>query len=302
MAGHLVAICGDLHCGSTVGLAHPGDDGEGVELDDGGFYQLSKGQRYLWACWEEVWQKVRSMARRKRLHLIINGDQIDGDHHSTPQICSRLSGTQVSMALKALQTPLSLKPSAIHIMRGTPVHVGSSAQTEEGIARTLAAQGHPVIKDPDIHTYSSYRRRIDIEGVRLDVAHHGRAGRLPHTFKAMQSHYSHQIWTTQALSCLREMRYAGDMEERDRIYRRKRPCDLAIRSHNHRYMDSGFDSQGVTRLIGVPAFQLATEFIHKIAAESLADLGIVCLKINKHGKVSVHPILFEPKRSTVIKG
>ena len=298
MSGHLVAICADLHCGSTIGLCHK----DPTELDDGGLYRPSEGQKYLFQCWEEGWATVKSMARRRRLHFILNGDAIDGDHHQTPQLASRLSGTQVGMALKVLETPLALKPSAIHIMRGTPVHTGSSAQTEEGIARTLAAQGHPVIKDPDIHTYSSYRRRIDIEGVRLDVAHHGRAGTRAHTRGSMSKLYAYDVWGEQALTCLKDMQGAEHMIEREEIYQRKRPCDIAIRSHNHKYMDSGFDSRGVTRVIGTPAFQLATEYIYKLAAEALADLGILCLKISKSGKVSVHPILFEAKRSTVIKG
>ena len=50
----------------------------------------------------------------------------------------------------------------------------------------------------------------------------------------------------------------------------------------------------------MPAWQLATEYIHRIAAEALADIGIVIL-ICDGTSVEVQPILFTPERSTVLK-
>ena len=44
---HLVVFLGDTHCGSTVGLCPE----EGLELDDGGWYQPNKAQHWLWANW-----------------------------------------------------------------------------------------------------------------------------------------------------------------------------------------------------------------------------------------------------------
>jgi hypothetical protein len=290
---HVVAVCGDLHCGSTVGLCPP----EGLELDDGGIYNPSEAQEWLWQCWESAWKKAKSVIGRDKFTLVVNGDMIDGDHHRTAQIASPLTGIHARCAIESMRVPLDLKPSAIHVVRGTPAHVGRSGEVEEGLARALKNQLYPVIKDPDTGTFSSYRRRIDVEGVRFDIAHHGRMGQRAHTRGSYSRLYSFDIWAEQALDLVKELRGASDLRE---VFERKKPADIAVRSHNHKFQDSGYDHRGITRVLSIPAFQLATEYVHRIAAEALADIGIVLFICNK-GEVEVQPILFSPGRATVIE-
>ena len=95
---HIVVCVGDTHCGSTVGLCPP----EGLELDDGGMYEPNKAQRWLWDNWEQAWAEIKSIKRKNKkakLHLIFNGDLIDGDHHRTAQIARPLTGIHVTCAL-----------------------------------------------------------------------------------------------------------------------------------------------------------------------------------------------------------
>lgn len=290
---HVVAVCGDLHCGSTVGLCPP----EGLELDDGGIYNPSEAQEWLWQCWESAWKQAKSVIGRDKFTLVVNGDMIDGDHHRTAQIASPLTGIHARCAIESMRVPLDLKPSAIHVVRGTPAHVGRSGEVEEGLARALKNQLYPVIKDPDTGTFSSYRRRIDVEGVRFDIAHHGRMGQRAHTRGSYSRLYSFDIWAEQALDLVKELRGASDLRE---VFERKKPADIAVRSHNHKFQDSGYDHRGITRVLSIPAFQLATEYVHRIAAEALADIGIVLFICNK-GEVEVQPILFSPGRATVIE-
>jgi len=289
---HIIAVCGDLHCGSTVGLCPP----EGLELDDGGMYEPSDAQNWLWHCWESAWKQVKAITKREKFTLIINGDAIDGDHHRTAQIASPLTGLHVHCALEALRVPLALKPKEVHVIRGTPAHVGRSGDAEEGIARALKGQLWPVIKDPDTGTMSSYRRRIDVEGVRLDVAHHGRMGQRAHTVRSYANLYGFDIWAERMLEAYQAMR---DSDDPLKEFNERRPPDIAVRSHNHRYNDSGYDHRGITRVVSMPAWQFATEYVHRIAAESLADIGIVLL-ICDEGKVEVKPILFNAERSSVM--
>ena len=290
---HVVAVCGDLHCGSTVGLCPP----EGLELDDGGIYNPSEAQEWLWQCWESAWKKAKSVIGRDKFTLVVNGDMIDGDHHRTAQIASPLTGIHARCAIESMRVPLDLKPSAIHVVRGTPAHVGRSGDVEEGIARAFKNQLYPVVKDPDTGSFSSYRRRIDVEGVRFDIAHHGRMGQRAHTRGSYSRLYGFDIWAEQALDLFKALRNTDNLEE---IWGRKRPADIAVRSHNHKFQDSGYDHRGITRVLSIPAFQLATEYVHRIAAESLADIGI-CLFICNKGEVEVQPILFSPGRATVIE-
>ena len=185
-------------------------------------------------------------------------------------------------------------------MRGTPVHVGRSGESEEGVARALKNQLNKIVPDPDTGTMSSYRRRIDVEGVRLDVAHHGRMGQRAHTRGSYSRLYSFDIWAEQALDLITEGNTAESAEELYEIWKKKQVAQIAIRSHNHKFQDSGYDHRGITRVISMPAWQLATEYVHRIAAEALADIGIVLLVCDK-GDVEVKPILYSPGRSTVLK-
>jgi hypothetical protein len=293
---HVVAVCGDLHCGSTVGLCPP----EGIELDDGGMYDPSEAQHWLWERWELAWKEAKATIGKRKLTLIVNGDVVDGDHHRTSQIASPLTSLHARCAVESLRVPLALKPKAVHIMRGTPAHVGRSGEAEEGVARTLKNQLNKIVPDPDTGTMSSYRRRIDVEGVRLDVAHHGRMGQRAHTRGSYSRLYSFDIWAEQALDLITEGNTAESAEELYEIWKKKQVAQIAIRSHNHKFQDSGYDHRGITRVISMPAWQLATEYVHRIAAEALADIGIVLLVCDK-GDVEVKPILYSPGRSTVLK-
>lgn len=290
----VIAIAGDLHCGSTIGLC----PATGIELDDGGWYDPSEAQLWLWEEWEKHWKVVQSLARKNTLHLVLNGDLIDGDHHRTSQIASPLTGIHIRTAMESLAVPLGLKPKQIHVVRGTPTHVGRSAESEEGIARALHNQGWPIEQDPDTGMYSSYRRRLDIGDVRLDIAHHGRMGQRANTRRSYSALYAFDVWAENALEMWQEMK-RGDVQK---AWDEKRPPDLGIRSHNHQYMDSGYDHRGVTRMIACPAFQLATEWVHRIAAENMASIGILVIIISDDGQIEVKPLLSEVSRTTPIKG
>ena len=177
---HIVVCFGDTHCGSTVGLCPP----EGIPLDDGGLYMPNRGQEWLWNNWEEAWAKIKSLKRKHRqakLHLVLNGDLTDGDHHRTTQIATGHEGVHVHCAMEVLRVPLALKPDSIHILRGTPAHVGRAGGMEEGLAKALKGQGWKVIEDPDTGNASSYHRLIKFGGLTFDVKHHGRMGRRAHT-------------------------------------------------------------------------------------------------------------------------
>ena len=250
----IVVCAGDLHCGSTVGLCPP----EGLELDDGGLYEPNKSQHWLWNNWEEAWGVIKSLKRKNKkakLHLILNGDLIDGDHHRTTQIASGLTGVHMQCAIESLRVPLALKPTSIHILRGTPSHVGRAGGVEEGIARALKGQGWKVIEDPDTGNSSSYARTIQIGGVRFDVKHHGRMGRRAHTKGPYMRWYAQDIFFNHLMD--------GDT-----------PPDVAIRSHYHQFADSGHIHKVTTRAVALPAWQLATEYVHRVA-ESLADIVLV---------------------------
>jgi len=276
---HIVVCVGDTHCGSTVGLCPP----EGLELDDEGMYLPSKAQNWLWNNWEEAWGKVKSVKRKNRkakLHLILNGDLIDGDHHRTTQIATGLTGVHMRCAMESLRVPLALKPNTIHVLRGTPSHVGRAGGSEEGIARALKAASWPVVGDPDTGMKSSYSRVIQVGNTRFDIKHHGRMGRRAHTKGPYMRWFAQDIFFNHMMD--------GDD-----------PPDVAIRSHFHQFADSGRIHKIKTRAVALPAWQLATEYVHRVA-ESLADIGLVWFEVDDDD-YDMKTVLYKPDRPTTVE-
>lgn len=277
---HIVVCFGDTHCGSTVGLCPP----EGIALDDGGLYMPNRGQEWLWNNWEEAWAKIKSLKRKHRqakLHLVLNGDLTDGDHHRTTQIATGHEGVHVHCAMEVLRVPLALKPDSIHILRGTPAHVGRAGGMEEGLAKALKGQGWKVIEDPDTGNASSYHRLIKFGGLTFDVKHHGRMGMRAHTKGPYIRWYAQDIF----------FNYLMDGEEAP---------DLAIRSHFHQFADSGKIHKIKTRAVALPAWQLATEYVHRVA-ESLADVGLVWFEVDNDDDYTMGTLLFKPERPTTVE-
>ena len=276
---NIVVCVGDTHCGSTVGLCPP----EGLELDDEGLYLPSKAQNWLWNNWEEAWGKVKSVKRKNRkakLHLILNGDLIDGDHHRTTQIATGLTGVHMRCAMESLRVPLALKPNTIHVLRGTPSHVGRAGGSEEGIARALKAASWPVVGDPDTGMKSSYSRVIQVGNTRFDIKHHGRMGRRAHTKGPYMRWFAQDIFFNHIMD--------GDD-----------PPDVAIRSHFHQFADSGRIHKIKTRAVALPAWQLATEYVHRVA-ESLADIGLVWFEVDDDD-YDMKTVLYKPDRPTTVE-
>lgn len=261
-----LAIVGDLHANSTIGLCPPT-----VNLDDGGTYHASKAQLWLWQNWLDYWKRVSAArtALKGRLVVILNGDMVDGDHHETAQIITRNMATQWAIAEAVLAPALDLNPDEIYVIRGTPAHVGKSAQWEEAVARNIGA----VPEAERIHSWWQLRRVFG--GVRVDVAHHGRMGNRP--------------WTRSnaAQMMAAEITY---------LYARNGWAlpHLAIRSHRHLTADS-YDNHPV-RVIQAPAWQLQTEYAHKVATGQLADIGGLIVTCNE-GRFWVDKALYGPEET-----
>lgn len=272
----VVAVVSDLHCGSTVGL-HPPEE---TPLDDGGAYTPSKAQGWLWSHWLAYWKRVREAAKGAELHVILNGDAVDGDHHGTTQIVSRHPGTQVEI-LKMCWLPVleATRIKSFAVVRGTEVHVGPNGSAEESFARWIAARGITVPRDPGTKTHSQWHFKGDYGGVVVDATHHGRMGGRPWTKLSGVGTLAAQI----------VMEYAQD---------RQQPPDLALRSHYHQVTDT--HNAFPTRVIQTPAWQLATSFVHRIAPESLADVGGVIVSI-AGGTYDVETYVARPARTPTWK-
>lgn len=269
----LLAVVSDIHAGGTTAVCP-----DVIRLDDGGEYHASKAQRWLMQCWREYWQQIAAKrdALDAELYIVFNGDAVEGDHHKTTQIMSANPNAQAACWTDVIALPLSLKPDHIVVVRGTGAHVGVSASAEERIADGLRRDKRPIISDPDTGSASWWHWRPEIHGVRLDFTHHGRMGRLPRTRGSQLVLYAWDI--------LDEHAQSGHL-----------PPHLCFRAHNHKRGDSGGASP--VRVIATGAWQLGTEHVKKVAADSLADIGGAYVLI-ENGEYDVRQITYKAERPT----
>ena len=271
----VMAVVSDPHAGSTVAVCP-----ERIRLDDGGEYVSSTSQRWLWASWLDFWGKAQALreANDAELYTVFNGDLTDGHHHGTTQVLSGNPAAQ-SAVVDALLTPvLDLHPDRLFFIRGTEAHVGPSASSEERIAEGLRRNGWPVEGDPERRTASWWHWRALIHGVRIDVKHHGRMGTRPWTKHTGVGTLAAQIFYEH---CARGEPWPA----------------LAIRSHYHRHADSG--SLHPVRVVQTPAWQLATAYVHKVAPDSLADIGGLLVLLSPDRPPEVTPLLYRPEPAPV---
>lgn len=267
----LIAVVNDIHAGGTTALCP-----DTIHLDDGGEYSASKAQRWLFQCFGNYWQQIRQKREQldAELYVVVNGDLVEGDHHRTTQILSGNPNAQAAAWTACAHVFLDLKPDRIAIIRGTGAHAGVSASAEERIADGLRRDKRPIVSDPETGAASWWHWRPEIQGVRLDFAHHGRMGRLPRTRGSQL------------------VLYAWDITD-EHVQSGHPIPHLAFRAHNHKKGDSG--SAAPVRVVATGAWQFATEHVHKVAADSLADVGGAYVVI-ENGEYDVRQVTFNPER------
>lgn len=261
----ILAVVSDLHLNSTVALCPP----EGVTLDDGGTYEPSRLQRWLWDCWEDYWTQVRARleAERAELWVVYNGDLFDGlRHHDTTQVISAHPEPQQYVADRVFSVPKALRPAHQFVVRGTESHVGPSGSTEEAWARALGAE-----RNTDTGRWSWWVLRLEPQGVLVDCRHHGRTGVRPWTRGNPTAALALEIYLEHATRGWPPPRYA-------------------IRSHRHTYVDSG-DVHPV-RVIQTPAWQMATAYGHRVSPERPPDIGGLILTIRSREDHQVQAIRY----------
>lgn len=265
---HIVAVVSDLHCGSTVGL----HSDQPTLLDDGAFYHPSPAQLWLWQHWVTYWARVKKVAKGHHLHVVLNGDAVDGNHHGTTQIASNHPGIQHTILGNVMDHVWqTVQPHSVVVVRGTEAHVGPSAANEEAFAFGLSQRGFTVPKTSD-NRYSHWHFHGQYGQHLLDFTHHGRLGQRLWTKSNPSNGLAFEIWAEHAMQ--------GKPHPR-----------LAIRSHFHRHADT-FDAYP-TRLIQTPAWQLATAFVHRIAPDTMADIGGLIIVADGE-RLDVEKVMFVP--------
>lgn len=243
------------------------DEGVSLDEDDNG-YRPSKGQRWLWQCWLDFIQQAKQNAKGRRHYLILNGDLVDGQVKNSTQVITADMTIQRQIALDVLD-PLVQCADRVFVIRGTEAHTGLSAREEEAIARDFEN-----VEKSGKKIASWWELRAEFGGVTFDVSHHTSAGG--------------RAWTTgnAAVRLAAEAMFTS-MQRGDGI------PDIVLRSHVHKYQDSGSNYR--TRAIILPAWQLRTAYAHRINA-SIADVGGVLVQTAQGRIEDLQVKLYKPER------
>ena len=270
----VIAVTSDQHAGSTVALCPPK-----VVLDDGGEYHASKAQQWLWDRWLAYWQRVSEVQKSLGADLwqVYNGDAVEGHHHRHEHVIANNPNAQRLVWTETIRVPLALAPSKMFVVKGTTAHVGAEGASEESIADGLRRDKRPIVIDPDTGMSSWWHLRINVQGLLLDFTHHGRTGQREHTRASNATLHAHDVFLSHAKN--------GE-----------RHPDLCIRSHYHRFNDS--HDSCPTRVVTTGAWQLKTGHVHKVAPDSVADIGGVIIVI-RDGKYEVEKVCYRPDRGSV---
>lgn len=261
MTKHIIAVVSDTHIGSTVGLCPPL-----VNLDDGGTYNASPGQMWLWRSWKDYAAKVQALADGAEITTIFNGDLVEADSKKrSHQVITRNKADLTRLATDTIAPLVDISTRAFFI-RGTEAHVGKSAQYEEEIAADCAI----AVKCTETVT-SWWQFYGELGGVCFDISHHGKIGSLPWN-------RGNPLGT---LAVRTMLAYAG-----------RRVPDVVMRSHNHKYA-STHDNYPVM-VVSTLAWQLKTEYTHRLGIPEPADIGGLVFVCDK-GEYTWQKIQYTPK-------
>lgn len=258
----LLIVSSDHHINSTVALCPPV-----VNLDDGGTYHASQGQKWLWECWNDAWAQCAKLAQGcDRVIAVLNGDigELDTKRRSN-QLVTPNKAMVLQMAAGVFE-PLMDVAKDVYVVRGTQAHEGKSAWLEEAFAADIDG----VIADKAHGTKSWWHIRGNLNGLKVDIAHHAPMGSTPWgKFTAPANLWAKTLWL-----------YRVDMGTE--------PPDMVIRSHNHKSVNN--DSVFFT-----PCWSLITEHGYRTGRENdRPDIGLLAFVINGN-QFTHHKMTYSPK-------
>lgn len=265
-----VLLIADSHINSKVGLMPPGIiDAEGT------LFERNKIQKWLWRTWTQHLDEVEKLISGYKLTVILNGDILElDDKQRSWQLHDRNPSTVLDMARNVFVPLLTSFDAKLIVIRGTEAHTGKNAWIEDELAKDLGA-----IPDKDSGSASWWHFRGSFSGVLFDIAHHSNMGNLYHTFPNTGNRIAVETM----------------LEYSEWKWNEKLP-NYVVRSHNHRFADSGRTYP--VRVISTPCWQFKTAFLHRIGKpNAMPDIGSLLFLLD-NGQSTFYDMRYKPKRSS----
>lgn len=244
-----LVVISDTHCGCSLGLRPK----EPFMLDDGDWSSPSKNQEVMWGYWECFWEEwVPMVIRGEPFAVLVNGDSIEGVHHSVKTLITPNFTYQKRLAELVLAPVVEACEGRFFMTRGTEAHVGKSGEDEEALAKSLGA-----VPDEDGH----YARWDAWLGLGRTVGN--RAKYLIHAM--------HHIGVSgSAIYEMTEVKKEFEFACAEAGKWRLPAPDVVVRSHRHRYSMLATPTANVWGISTVtPGWQLRTPLTWRSAGGRL---------------------------------
>jgi hypothetical protein len=212
MHRRVLALFADTHGGHKLGLLNP--ETQLIEEDEDGNLvpytpNLTAFQHYLWPLYERHVEEAVEWAGKDEIIVAHVGDECQGDKYTEHQVSTRRAD-QIDIAVWNMLPWCSVENvETVRLIKGTGSHAMQEGSSTIQVCRVL--QG----KFPNKDIKAPYHNLLNIDGVGVDLAHHGP---YPGSRKWLKGNVARYY--------LRDFM----MEE---ILAGRKPADLVVRAHYH---------------------------------------------------------------------
>ena len=249
------------------------------ELQEGGYYDPSPGQKIVWRQWEHNWELIREARKGASLIVCHAGDLVEGVHHETTQVVTNRVDNHENIADlcmdRAFRIAKMKEGDKYYQISGTESHVGHGSSSEErvasGLDHVVPVWEQEFWDDEGAHKNGRYtwdRLYREINGVIFDISHHGGS-------------VGQRAWTTgNGLRSKIMSIYWSCVNNHIPVPR------YWIRGHSHKYVREEYtDVNGTITGIILPGFQIKTGFVYKKMNYDMkpADVGMCWIEIESDG-------------------
>jgi hypothetical protein len=262
----VLVVISDLHCGSSVGLAHPES-----EMSTGNIVGFGRNhhQSWLWEKWMEAKNQIKEIVGEDPAVLLVNGDATEGTHHHNQEIIAVKIEEHSGIAQQCIEALVEETTiNKILIVKGTECH---TRDFEDLLAERLNAETGKA-KDKWL---------FRIKGCLVDAAHHMTTASRKYLEAGMLSiHLGNN-----RLNCV------------DAGYEAPK---VVLRAHRH---CGGTYSNGAAMIGVTGGWQFLTRYGKKVVTDSIPSPTVLVLdwRESKQGELpKVHEIKFIPPQDEIV--
>jgi len=260
----IVAIIADTHAGHKLALCNPAtvweDEGADGERTWSG-PTLTSTQQWLWERYTEHIRRAMEFAHGDEVTLIHNGDITWGVKYPEQLVSSRIDVQPTIGYYNLLPWLTEETVRTVRLIHGTPSHEFGMGSSNRQIGSMLRM----AFPDRDIGT--SLHLLATVDGVGIDVAHHGPSGGI-------------RIWTAG-----NQFRYNLRSIMLEDMINARRPPRLVVRSHYHCFFhetvriptDAGEIASEMMMVPGYCGFSHYT--VQATRSAYRMQCGVVCIEI-----------------------